>query len=608
MCGIVGIADLAGTAPVERGVVEAMRDRLAHRGPDDIGCEVLAGGRIGLGHRRLAIIAPTPEGRQPMADTRGELWIVFNGEIYNYCELRDELADQAFATRTDTEVILAAYRAWGIDCVRHLRGMFAFAIFDARHRRLVLARDRLGIKPMYYAEAGGTLQFASEPKALLLQKRAPDPASLLDYLSYGYVPWDRCAFDGIRKLPPASVLVHDERGTQITTYWQPEPTPRLTGEPAAEAVREKLDDAVRAHLIADVPLGAFLSGGVDSSAIVASAARALPDPLRTIAVDFDVGESELPHARAVAERYHTKHVEHRTRADDVIALLDKLAFAYDEPLADTSTVPTYLMCELARRDVTVALSGDGGDELFAGYTWYGIARDRPLPGGRAVEKLVSLVRGLPRLARAQRVLRRAVPDVLERYHHAMCLFDPWELARLAGPRLAPALRGYDPRWLFARHFRRDLPLLTALQLLDLRTFLVDDILVKVDRAGMASSLEVRPPLLDHALVETAFDIAPEAMLADGRGKWPLRRAVQDRLPASVLARAKRGFSAPMSTWFRAGVADAARQRLRTGPLVADGLIEPRFVDWMIDNYRERRWAKLWSLLVLERWYERWVRG
>jgi asparagine synthase (glutamine-hydrolysing) len=613
MCGIVGIADLGGRSRPEQDSLLRMRDRLAHRGPDDAGCEILADGRVGLAHRRLAVISPTAIGRQPMADARQQLCIVFNGEIYNYRELRKHLLDagHTFRTDTDTEVILNAFREWDLDCLQRLRGMFALALWDSRRALVVLARDRLGIKPLYYAERSGVLFFASEPKAILAHPSmspAVEPSALLDYLSYGYCPWDRCAFAGLKKLPPGHVLVHDARGTQILSYWQPEPKLRMSGEEAAEAVRLALLDAVRCHLVSDVPLGAFLSGGVDSSAVVAGAAVELREPLRTISIDFDVGESELPYARDVAARHRTRHLERTTSARDCLPLLDSLALAYDEPLADTSTVPTYLMCQTARQDLTVALSGDGGDELFAGYGWYEQGLRAPLPGGRAWNVAINHLRGLPLMARLQLLLRRTEPQPGNRHLYTMGLFDRWELERLAGPGLARTLPSYDSAWLLDLHFRRDLPLLTSLQLFDLRTFLVDDILVKVDRASMASSLEVRPPLLDHKLVEVAFDIDPHAMVADGRGKWPLRRAISDMVPASVLERTKRGFSAPISLWFRSGLAATARRRLRHGSLASDGIIQPAFVDWMIDNLTERRWAKLWSLLVLEQWYDRWMRA
>jgi asparagine synthase (glutamine-hydrolysing) len=608
VCGIVGAVDRAGS---DLGAtLRGMADRLAHRGPDDAGVECWPEAGVGLGHRRLSIIDLSAAGHQPMASDDRAVWIVFNGEIYNFKELRKELAadGRAFRSQSDTEVIVRAYQKWGVDCVARLRGMFAFALWDARLRRLLLARDRLGLKPLYYAPLANGLAFASEPKALLAHPALGarlDPVALGDYLSYGYVPHDRCIFAGVRKLPAGHLLTYEGGALGLSEYWSFTPTPDDPSAPTPAALRDELTEAVRLHLIADVPVGAFLSGGVDSSVVTALMSQASATRVRTIAVAFDDGPSELPFARDVAERWGTDHQEERVAARGVDELIRALARCYDEPLADPSSVPTYLLCGAARRHVKVAVSGDGGDELFAGYDRYG----RMLAShgaSAAATSVVNGLRGLPGLARLQIFLRQVEPDLVRRYHQHVGLFDEWEASRLAGPALAPALRGRDSLWLFRKFFRPDLPLLTALQWLDLKTYLVDDILVKVDRASMAHSLEVRPPILDHAVAELAFRVPPSRQRDERGGKAFLKAATADLLPPSVLDRGKRGFSPPTTAWFKASLWPIARQRILDGHCVRDGLIERAFVEWMVANYTERRWYKVWSLWFLEEWYRAWI--
>jgi asparagine synthase (glutamine-hydrolysing) len=613
MCGIVGIVG----GEIDRAALVAMRDRLTHRGPDDAGVEVWPEDEVGLAHRRLAIISPVPEGRQPMSNGDGTVWLTFNGEIYNYRELREELRGLGhhFRTETDSEVLLMAYQAWGVEALERIDGMFAFAVWDRPHKRLLLARDRLGIKPLYYAVDGGRFVFASEPKAILahpdLNPRV-DERALLDYLSYGYVPEPRCIFRGLHKLEAGHMMVIENGAmTRSRPYWTLEPGDWLEDrDDARSQVREHIDAAVRAQLVSDVPIGAFLSGGIDSSAVTASAALVRPG-VRTFSVGFDDGDSELPYARQLAERYGTDHAEAVVGVTDAADIGSTLARFYDEPFADTSAIPTYLLCARGRRHVKVALSGDGGDELFAGYRWYAQQLGRPTPPawvGRLTRRVFDRVRGLPRAARVPALQRRFEANPIERHFLYMQLFDSWEQLNLAGPGLDRAASEHDSLGLFRTHFRADLPLLTALQYLDLKTFLVDDILVKVDRASMASSLEVRPPLLDHRLVELAFRIPPHWQLEHGRGKSLLTAAVADRLPEEIRERPKRGFSAPVTRWFRGGLWEACRERLVGGRLIEDGLIDRTFVDWMVRNYTERRWAKVWSLLALEEWYRRWIRG
>jgi asparagine synthase (glutamine-hydrolysing) len=609
MCGIVGAID-RGTRDAT-GALRDMMQRVAHRGPDDAGVACWPESGAGLGHQRLSILDLTAAGHQPMSGGDGLVSITYNGEIYNFRDLRGELQalGHSFRSTSDTEVLLRAYEQWGADCVPRLRGMFAFAVWDARAGRLLLARDRLGIKPLYYFHKGPLLAFASEPKALLAHPAVSarlDPASAADYLTYGYVPFDRCIFDGIRKLPPGHLLYFERGQLRVQEYWQFAPgADRDMAAPSEPALRDALADAVRVHLESDVPVGAFLSGGLDSSVVTALMARASSTPVHTLSVGFDWGASELPWARDVAARYGTSHHEEHVRVEGVAELIRTLARTYDEPLADPSTVPTYLLCAAARQQVKVALSGDGGDELFAGYGWYGRMLKPPvnLPGMTAV---INGLRSVPRFARTQVLLRQGETDVLRRYQLHVGLFDEWERRRVAGPLLQPLAREADDLWLFRRFFRRDLPLLTALQWLDLKTFLVDDILVKVDRASMAHSLEVRPALLDHHVVERAFRIPAAAQRDGDGGKAFFKRATADLLPDAVLNRSKRGFSPPTTRWFKAALWPVARERIQSGFCVREGLIDKRFVEWMVANYTERRWSKVWSLWFLEEWYRAWI--
>ena len=610
MCGIVGAIDKQGTDPT--GALRAMMHPLVHRGPDDAGVECWPESGAGLGHQRLSILDLSAAGHQPMTTADGLVSIVYNGEIYNFQELRRQLAaaGHSFQSASDTEVVLRAYEHWGADCLKHLRGMFALGIWDNRLRRLLLARDRLGIKPLYYVQRGPLFAFASEPKALLAHPAIStrvDPSAVTDYLTYGYVPYDHCIFEGVRKLPAGHLLLYEAGHVRVDEYWTFTPSRNGVAAPTPADLRHELAEAVRQHLVADVPLGAFLSGGIDSSVVTALMSEASCSPVHTIAVGFDYGSSEIPYARDVAVRYHTAHEEEQVTVGGVDELIRSLAHSYDEPLADPSTVPTFLLCSAARRHVKVAISGDGGDELFAGYKWYARMLARRGASNLAAG-VVGRLRGLPRLARLQVLLRDLETDVIRRYHHYVGLFDDWERQRLAGPALQPLLGARDSLWLFRKFFRQDLPLLTAMQWLDLKTFLVDDILVKVDRASMAHSLEVRPPILDHEVVELAFRIPADRQQDQQGGKAFFKAATADLLPVSVLNRGKRGFSPPTTDWFKASLWPIARERLLGGFAVRDGLIDGRFVDWMVANYTERRWYKVWSLWFLEEWYRAWIVG
>ena len=573
MCGIAGI--VGSTARPDD--VERMTERLRHRGPDDAGTWEDEGVR--LGHRRLSIIDLSPAGRQPM--TVGHHTVVFNGEIYNYRELRDELGG-SFQSGSDTEVLLRLYARDGARCVGKLRGMFAFAVWDARRRVLFAARDRLGIKPFYFRELPDGIAFASELKALLeLGRPEIDRDALADYLAFKYVPAPASIYRGIAKLLPAHTLTYDGK-LRLERYWTPKAeTVRREPAEAAEELKTLLRDAVRSHLVADVPVGLFLSGGIDSTALAAH----LEKP-RTFSVGFDVEEhSELPFARIAAERFGAEHREETVALGSVEEALAAIPEMYDEPFGDSSGWATHVVSRVARKEVKVALSGEGGDEIFSGYGWYRKWLDHRPSGAAWLGGL------LPAFSSLARSFQRRAPDEVARYAALVGTFTAEQRRALFARDLAD---GADPLRHFRLHWREDLPPVKRMQWLDLHTYLPDDLLVKVDRASMAVSLEVRPPLLDHPLVEFALSLDPALLRNEQGGKVLFRRALEGVVPDEILNRSKKGFSMPVRRWVeeRPDLLDGALRRL------ADGGI--------LRSPRRRRFdgEQAWSLLVLDRWMNR----
>lgn len=622
MCGIAGIVDLAGRRTPRPEIVQRMGDRLRHRGPDGAGLTTLPG--LVFGHRRLAIIDPAG-GAQPMASADGSLIVTYNGEIYNFRELREELGRQGhcFRTRSDTEILLAGWRAWGRGLLDRLRGMFAFALWDDGSQVLLFARDRLGEKPLYHArDALGRLVFASEIEALLeaLPGTPPlDPEAVADYLALGYVPDPKAIRQGVRKLPPAHYLELHRGGPprEPARYWRPRFADRHRGtlDELALELRRRLDEAVRLRLVADVPLGAFLSGGVDSAGIVALMAGAVERPVVTCSLGFaDAGLDETLLAGLVAARYRTDHRERRV-AVDACALLDRVAGAMGEPFADSSALPTYLVSALARERVTVALSGDGGDELFAGYRRYPfhLREERAkavLPAAARKALLGPAARLWPRLdwaprpLRAKATLEGLAADTAAAYLRAVTPLPPADRQRILAPGLTRRLGGYDPASVIARHMDdadTDDPLARA-QHADLMTWLPGRMLVKVDRASMAHGLEVRPPLLDHELVEWAAGLPAWAKLGRGSGKRVLKQALEPLVPAPILAGRKRGFSIPLRQWLRCGL-DARLEAVAAAGRLADaGIVAPRGYRAVVDEHRRGRrdhGQLLWALLMLD---------
>jgi asparagine synthase (glutamine-hydrolysing) len=619
MCGIYGV--LCPDGPVDGAPLAAMDHAMRHRGPDDSG--TLLDGPCALGMRRLAII-DLAGGRQPIASEDRAVWVVFNGEIYNFRSLRRELQERghAFATSSDTEVIVHLYEELGEGFVERLRGMFACAVWDRRARALTLARDRIGIKPLYYAETEAGLVFASELRSLIAHPsvgRALDPLALSHYVSFGTTPADRGALRGVRKLPPGHLL-RAERGRVVRErrYWDlvVAPAANPSEAQAVESVRALLRDAVRSHLESDVPVGAFLSGGVDSATVVALMAHLGQRP-HTFSIGFDERDfDELRFARLVAERYGTQHEELVVRPD-VWPLLDEIVPALDEPLADVSAIPTYLVSRLAARRVKVVLSGDGGDEVFGGYDHYeqGLADIRrfdrlPLLLRRSIGAIAAV---LPDVAPGKRWLRHASLAARLRFLDGEALFPADLKARLLSRDLAAAIAdAADPLEDRARMLERAPgDALGRLLYLDTMTYLPLDILTKVDRMSMAHSLEVRPPLLDAPLVEAVAQL-PSRWKVDGRARKVLfKKAVRGWVPDEILARPKRGFAVPIRHWFRGPLRRAAEEVLFDRRTLARGLFDPRFVRALVDEHRRGRRdqsMRLWALLVLELWTRAVIEG
>jgi asparagine synthase (glutamine-hydrolysing) len=585
---------------------------MSHRGPDADGHWIQ--GNVGLGHRRLSII-DLAGGDQPMYNEDRTVVVVFNGEIYNYLELRPGLEERGhrLATVSDTEVIAHLYEEKGPDCLEPLNGMFAIALWDTQNRRLLLARDRLGEKPLYYHLAGGTLVFASELKALLRfpqVKAEVDPQALDDYLAYGYVPADRCILKGVRKLAPGHRLVWQDGESRVERYWDVafDPQPIRDEAEWLQELEDRLRMAVRIRLRSDVPLGVFLSGGVDSSAIVALAAQEMSGRLKTFSIGFREADfDELRYARMVADRFDTDHHEMVVQDQDA-SILPKLVYHLDEPAADPSALPTYYVCREARRHVTVCVSGDGGDEVFAGYTRYQDALRyqafdrwaRPLGLG-ALTGVLS--RALPRHVRGQGALARLGAQDAERWLLQTGKLFPDERRDQLQPEVAQALQARP--WLYEPYF--DGPggdLLARLQHADQKTYLPDDVLVKVDRMALQNSLEVRVPFLDHTLVEFLNRAPSSAKLQGDRTKVPLRRLLERTLPKDVHARGKKGFGIPIRDWFRGGLTDEVRKVLLAPDSRSRRFLRPEAISRLLDD--EARGGrdlsrKIWALLVFEYW-------
>ena len=622
MCGIAGIVDLRGGGEISEGLLRAMTDALTHRGPDESGYHLAAG--VGLGHRRLSII-DLASGQQPMASEDRRCWLTFNGEIYNFQALRQQLeaAGYRFRTHSDTEVLLNAWRHWGEDCVGRLRGMFAFAVWDADRETLFMARDHLGVKPLYYAVLNdGRVLFASELKAITLcaeVARDIDPCAVEEYFAYGYVPEPRTIYRAVAKLAPGHSLSL-RRGASLATpqpYWD---IPfRLDNQlkvgDAAEELFVRTRAAVASQMVAEVPLGAFLSGGVDSSAVVAMMAGLQNAPVNTCSIGFDIAAfDESSYAAEVAKQYGTTHFARQVNPDD-FALVDKLIDLYDEPYADSSALPTYRVCELARERVTVALSGDGGDENHAGYRRYklhmaeeAVRRLLPLNVRRAVfgplGALYPKADWAPRVVRAKTTFQSLARDAVGAYFHTISIFSDELRTRLFSAALRRELQGHSAVDVLRRHAAQaptDEPL-SLVQYLDLKTYLPGDILTKVDRASMAHALEVRVPLLDHELVEWTSSLPPAFKLHHGEGKYLLKKSLENHLPKHILYRPKMGFAVPLAKWFRGPLRERIAGAVLGERLRSTGYFNEPFLHHLVEAHQSGRRdysALLWTLLMFD---------
>ncbi len=632
MCGLTGFLL---TRPIEAATAEkrlnAMVNALHHRGPDDQGA--WTDGRTGLGHTRLSIIDLSPAGHQPMWDAAQRIGLVFNGEIYNFHEIRAELEAKGYAFRShsDSEVIIYGYLAWGEDVLHRMRGMFAFALWDAKERKLLLARDRIGKKPMNYALTDQGLFFGSEIKSILAWPGIPREAdldALHQYLTYQYVPAPLSAFRAVKKLPAAHKLVItlDSSGKislpRIESYWRPAaPRPRVGKvdiNAACEELVHHLEESVRLRMIADVPVGAFLSGGLDSSSVVAMMARQSTERIKTFTIGFDNADyDETRYARMVAERYGTDHHELIVKPD-AVNILPKLVWHYNEPFADPSAVPSYYVAEMARRHVTVALNGDGGDECFLGYGRY--ASMRAVSALDSVpswirQSVASTLRCIPRLGRITGRASKIADllrgqDIAPQHRYAFTITAFADQHKREG--YGPALRDYlnhSALDLLEPYFREADSLVSGANWADIHVYLPDDLMVKVDVATMAHALESRAPLLDHKLMEWALTLPVDLAMKDGATKALFKKAMEPHLPHDVIYRPKMGFGCPIDHWFRNELKDMAYDILLSQQAAARGLVEPTYVRKLLDEHIAgitRHDTRLWPLLMMELWFRMWV--
>ena len=625
MCGIAGFIDCWNMSdargPEARAeTLDAMCRVIRHRGPDDQGVMLKQG--VALGMRRLSII-DLAGGHQPMSGCDGAISIVFNGEIYNFRGLRNELAARghSFQTHSDTETIVHAYEEYGARCVDHLRGMFAFAIWDAKQRELFIARDRVGKKPLYYTRTQhGTLIFGSELKSLREHPEFQGEMSMeaLDaYLSFGYVPDPLTIFRDIHKLPPGHYLTFKDGRVRVEQYWdfpyeEAQRQPAQADDDCLAELRNLLDEAVRVRLVADVPLGAFLSGGIDSSAVVGLMARHATQPVKTFSIGFHEDRyDELKYARIAAGKFGTEHHEFIV-TPDICEVVDELVWHFDEPFADSSAIPTYMVSKLAREHVKVVLSGDGGDELFGGYTRYALDRKRSgfagLPRALREGVMQPLGRMLPHGAWGRNYIHNVALEPIDRYIEDISIFTGLNKTRLYTSDFRQQLGTSNAAMRFSEYARRARSGdgLDRLLYLDSKTYLPGDILTKVDRMSMAASLETRTPLLDHKLIEFVCTRIPASMKMKGlETKYILKRAMRDLVPLEILNRPKQGFGIPIDQWINEQLRERVRGTLTEPRTMQRGFVEPRYVNLLLDEHERGRRdhaAELWALFMLELWH------
>lgn len=620
MCGICGIAEFENECGISSDVISRMNDTLRHRGPDDAG--VYVGPGIGLGHRRLSII-DVAGGHQPISNEDGSVWVLLNGEIYNYSELREKLLSRGhrFTTHSDTEAIVHLYEECGEACFAELHGMFAIALWDARQRKLLLARDRVGKKPLFYSCEDHRIRFGSELKALLAAGPLPrdvDSNAVSDYFSLGYIPAPKTIYKAVRKVRPGHYLSASSSGVRETQYWDLSfaKIEDRTEEQWCELLRHGLCEATRIRLMSEVPLGAFLSGGVDSSCVVAMMSHIMRRPVTTCSIGFEEPEfNEADYARQIAQQFHTEHHEQVVRPS-AIEIIDKLAWHYDEPFGDSSAIPTYYVSAVARQYVTVALGGDGGDENLAGYRRYHLDHVENWLRGWVPAGVRRVVFGplgryypaipwAPRIFRGKSMFQSLSRSPLEGYFNSISIFRPPEKKRLLTPDFRKSLQGYDSLEVLRHHYDRadtDDPL-SRIQYVDIKTFLPDDILAKVDRASMAVSLEVRAPLLDHQLMEQIASIPSALKLRHNTGKYILKKAMEPILSKDVLYRQKQGFAVPLTRWFRRELKEYAYDVIFSRQ---DGILDHSFLKTIWDQHQKNQFnrsAYLWVVLMFRKWQQ-----
>jgi len=626
MCGICGQINLNNES-VDENLLKSMTSCLLHRGPDDEG--IYLKNNVGLGHRRLSIIDLSPLAHQPMSNEDGTIWIVYNGEIYNFPELREDLRKKGhiFRSKSDTETIIHLYEEYGAECLKYLRGMFAFALWDEKSQSLFLARDRIGKKPLYYRHSQNTFVFASEIKSILQDRsflRKPDHAAIHHYLTYQYVPSPWTAFEGIKKLPPAHYLVLKNGHAKIERYWKLSflPKHKIKEEDLKKEIIERLKEAVRIRLISDVPLGAFLSGGIDSSATVALMSGMMNEPVKTFSIGFkEKAYDELKYAKMIANRFRTSHTEFMVEPR-AIELIDKLVWHYNEPFADSSAIPTYYVSKLAREHVTVILNGDGGDEDFAGYGRYVanefsrvIHRFFPTPVAKAI---LPFVMAMPHgtdpdnfFWRLKRFLQEYIKSPEMRNAHWLCHFTTEMKSELYADGFLSQFSGIDSFELLLDKYKEAEAesFLDKTLYADVMMYLPDDLLVKVDVASMANSLEARSPFLDHEFMEFIARIPSELKLRGRTTKYILKEALKGILPDEVLYREKMGFGVPLDHWFRNELKEMAYDTLLSDRALQRGYFKKEAVKKILDEHLAGKWNwhnHIWNLLMLELWHRMFI--
>jgi asparagine synthase (glutamine-hydrolysing) len=620
MCGITGIFEFERGRDISPELVHRMNETIVHRGPDDEG--IYTGPGIGLGFRRLSII-DLQGGHQPISNEDGTIWVMLNGEIYNYLELRQDLDQRGhrFATRSDTESIVHLYEEYGEGCFAKLRGMFAIALWDSRESKLLLARDRLGKKPLFYAADAQRILFGSELKSLLaggVSKSNVNPQAISDYFSLGYIPAPKTIYHSVSKVLPGHYIVASKSVLRDVSYWDISfaNVEERSEEEWSEIVRHQVCEATRMRLMSDVPLGAFLSGGIDSSSIVAMMSRIMNRPVTTCSIGFGVKEyNETEYAQQIAKLFASDHHESIVHPS-AIDVVNKLAWHFDEPFADSSAVPTYYVSKVAREHVTVALGGDGGDESFAGYRrylfdYYENRLRQYVPGWMRrgifgpLGKYYPPLAAAPRVFRAKATLQSLSRTPLEGYFNSVSIFRPGDKARLFTPDFHRLLGGYDSIAVFEHYYSRagTDDLLSRIQYVDIKTYLPDDILAKVDRASMAVSLEVRAPLLDHHLMERVAAMPSSLKLRGRSGKHILKKAMEPLLPYDILYRKKQGFAVPLDRWFRGELKELAHDSLFRAN---DGIFDAKFLQKIWEQHQSGHYdrsAHMWSILMFRKWQE-----